>query len=88
MHSPAPENSMNDYEPPYRDRGTSVARSLLLLGAVGLIAAPFVRTLRSRWNVQKATARTEEAVDKTLKDTYPASDPPASQYFDIPSNRQ
>lgn len=79
---------MNEYEPPYRDRGTSVVRSLLLLGAVGLIAAPFVRNLRSRWNVQKESARTEAAVDKTLKDTFPASDPPASQYFDIPSNRQ
>ncbi len=79
---------MNEYEPPYRDRGTSLARSLLFLGAVGLIAAPFVRNLRSRWNVKKATALTEATVDKTLKDSFPASDPPASQFFDIPSNRQ
>ena len=27
-------------------------------------------------------------IDKSLKDTYPASDPPASHYFDIPANRQ
>ena len=25
--------------------------------------------------------------DKILEDTFPASDPPASQYFDIPVNR-
>ena len=79
---------MNEYEPPYRDRGTGLARSLLFLGAVGLIAAPLVRNLRSRWQIQKDTARTEAAVDKPLQDTFPASDPPASQYFDIPANRQ
>jgi len=34
-------------------------------------------------------AREEDAKrDKTLKDSFPASDPPASQFFDIPVNRQ
>jgi hypothetical protein len=32
--------------------------------------------------------RTDIAHDKTLKDSFPASDPPASQFFDIPVNRR
>jgi hypothetical protein len=47
-----------------------------------------IKSLRERWAVQKTTARTESVADKTLKDSFPASDPPASQYFDIPVNRQ
>jgi hypothetical protein len=35
-----------------------------------------------------ATQHVEKIRDKTLKDSFPASDPPASQYFDIPINRQ
>ena len=34
-------------------------------------------------------ARQADAIrDKSLKDSFPASDPPASQFFDIPVNRQ
>jgi hypothetical protein len=38
---------------------------------------------------KKDRRRSLEATrDKTLKDSFPASDPPASNYFDIPTNRQ
>lgn len=38
---------------------------------------------------ERNCARQVDAVrDKTLKDSFPASDPPASQFFDIPINRQ
>ncbi len=77
-----------DFQPQYRDRGTQLTRSLLFVGALGLIASPLIKSLRARWAVQKTTARTESVADKTLKDSFPASDPPASQYFDIPVNRQ
>ena len=77
-----------DFQPDYRDRGPRLARSLLFVGALGLIASPLIQSLRQRWATQKTTARSESVADKTLKDSFPASDPPASQYFDIPVNRQ
>ena len=36
----------------------------------------------------KCAQQTDATLDKTLKDSFPASDPPASQFFDIPVNRQ
>lgn len=53
--------------------------------------------LSAGWLVYKAVGRSaqrnrhtrvDKTRDKTLKDTFPASDPPASQYFDIPVNRR
>lgn len=69
-----------------RDHGS--LRSIVLAGAITLLAAPAVTTLLRRWRTRQEAARTEPAVDKTLKDSFPASDPPASRYFDIPENRQ
>ena len=36
----------------------------------------------------KCARQTDAVHDKSLKDSFPASDPPASQFFDIPVNRQ
>jgi hypothetical protein len=73
-----------------RRRGLSAAQKAALGGAIALVAAPAIKvisqSLRERW--LRPQTKTEAAVDKTLKDTYPASDPPASRYFDIPVNRQ
>jgi hypothetical protein len=90
------ENRMNVSElMPFRSRrGLSRAQKVALGSAIALVAGPAVRmiasNLRSRfvaWE-RPAKVKSEAAIDKTLKDTYPASDPPASRYFDIPTNRQ
>jgi hypothetical protein len=62
--------------------------TLALAGAVALIALPAIKRLSRRWNITHPQAGKEPAIDKSLKDTYPASDPPASRYFDIPINRR
>ncbi|MET0986271.1 MAG: hypothetical protein ABW034_12780 [Steroidobacteraceae bacterium] len=79
---------------PFRSRRPrfSTAQMAALGGAIALVAAPAIRivasNLRRRLADQPLKAKSEAAIDKTLKDTYPASDPPASRYFDIPANRQ
>ena len=65
-----------------------VLETVALLSAAVLIAAPACRGIARRWRRKHPMARTERAIDKQLKDTYPASDPPASRYFDIPVNRR
>jgi hypothetical protein len=58
------------------------------IGAVAGVAAwAWTRYSRMR-EVVKQHQQGEKVHDKTLKDSFPASDPPASQYFDIPVNRQ
>lgn len=71
-----------------RSRGGGFAETVLLLGALGLIALPAITSIKRRWRVRHPAAKAEPAVDKSLKDTFPASDPPASRYFDIPVNRR
>lgn len=61
---------------------------LAVAGAVALIALPAIRKLNRRWSITHPQAQKEPAIDKSLQDTYPASDPPASRYFDIPVNRR
>jgi hypothetical protein len=78
---------------PFRSRpGFTITQKALLGGAIALVAAPAIRllatNLRRRFLEQPGKAQSEAAIDKTLKDTFPASDPPASRFFDIPSNRQ
>jgi hypothetical protein len=85
-YSPSYESDYGPYDEP-RSSFDSV-RTLALLGAVALIAAPAITTMVRRWRSRQEVAASEPAVDKTLKDTYPASDPPASRYFDIPENRR
>jgi hypothetical protein len=63
-------------------------QTIALVGAIALIATPVIRSLLERRRSSQFAAIEEPAIDKTLKDTYPASDPPASRYFDIPENRR
>lgn len=82
---------MDAYDDTYEERGRSgggLAETVLLLGAIGLIALPAISSIKRRWRVSHPVAKAEPAVDKSLKDTFPASDPPASRYFDIPVNRR
>lgn len=70
-------------------RSTSeLLETVALLSAVVLIAVPAYQGIARRWRLKHPIARSERAIDKQLKDTYPASDPPASRYFDIPVNRR
>jgi hypothetical protein len=62
--------------------------ALALAAAVALIALPAIKRLSRRWNIEHPQAKKEPSIDKSLQDTYPASDPPASRYFDIPVNRR
>lgn len=68
--------------------GVKLIGALALAGAVALIAVPAFKRLSRRWTVTHPEAQKEPAIDKSLQDTYPASDPPASRYFDIPVNRR
>jgi hypothetical protein len=52
--------------------------------AVGFVA----REIYRRVQIIKSQGHVDAVHDKTLKGSFPASDPPASQYFDIPVNRQ
>ena len=65
-----------------------VLETVALLSAVALLAVPAYKGIARRWRLRHPVARSEQAIDKQLKDTYPASDPPASRYFDIPVNRR
>jgi hypothetical protein len=69
--------------------GLDPLRTVALVGAVALIATPFIRRLAHRqWRrAPKSMAASEPAIDESLRETFPASDPPASRYFDIPENR-
>ncbi|HTQ35651.1 MAG TPA: hypothetical protein VMH77_01335 [Steroidobacteraceae bacterium] len=52
----------------------------LLLGALGTLACAAARGTRRRRHAE--TVR-----DESLRETFPASDPPATQDFAIPANR-
>jgi hypothetical protein len=65
-----------------------VLETVALLSAAVLIATPACRGIARRWRLKHPRASSEPAIDKQLNDTYPASDPPASRYFDIPVNRR
>ena len=64
-----------------------VAASALLVGALisgGIIAMQAFKRAAQR----NQHRQVDQVRDKTLKDTFPASDPPATQFFDIPANRR
>jgi hypothetical protein len=67
--------------------GFGALRTVALVGAVALIATPFIMSLMQRRRVPRSMAASEPAIDESLEETFPASDPPASRYFDIPENR-
>lgn len=69
-------------------RGLGTLGSLALLGAVALIAAPAIKSITRKWRVRHPHAAQESAIDEALDETYPASDPPAARYVDIPDNRR
>jgi hypothetical protein len=79
MRSPAAVEGRNAFD---------TVETLALVGAIALIAWPAMRKIGAIWRVRHPVAKQEPAIDKALKDTYPASDPPASRYFDIPVNRR
>jgi hypothetical protein len=68
--------------------GIDLAETVALLGALALIATPAIRGIARRRRVRYPDALSEAAIDESLKDTYPASDPPAHRYVDIPVNRR
>jgi hypothetical protein len=82
-----------DFDPGYeyaprRRSALDTMESVLLLGALALIATPAIKGIARRYRVRNPAAACEPEVDKSLKDTYPASDPPAQRYVDIPINRR
>ncbi len=62
--------------------------SLVLIGALGLIVSPAIRGIAYRLRMKRPHALRDDAVDESLQDTFPASDPPASRFVDIPQNRK
>ena len=74
-----------------RRRNASVTSGIVsLLTGLLLVAVPIgwaVVTSSRRKDVKKKSPAVEKRRDETLKQTFPASDAPASQYFDIPVNR-
>jgi hypothetical protein len=80
------ENIMLNARPATSYRSTIEA--LVLLGAAALVAAPAARGIYRRWRVRHPQAKKENAIDDQLMDTFPASDPPAQRYVDIPVNRR
>jgi hypothetical protein len=73
---------------PRRRSALDTVESVLLLGALALIATPAIKGIARRYRVRHPAAACEPQVDESLKDTYPASDPPAQRYVDIPINRR
>jgi hypothetical protein len=68
--------------------GLGLVETIALLGTLALIASPAVKGIGRRWRVRNPLALRESAIDESLKGTFPASDPPAQRYVDIPANRR
>jgi hypothetical protein len=62
--------------------------NVLLLASLAFIASPAIRDILCRVRRRNPQARTEPSIDDALNETFPASDPPASRYVDIPVNRR
>jgi len=71
-----------------RRAGLDLVESIAMIGALGLIAMPAIKGIARRWRVRHPLAASEQAIDESLNGTYPASDPPATRYVDIPGNRR
>ncbi|MBL8267317.1 hypothetical protein [Steroidobacter sp.] len=84
------QDDMDDYEllPRHRSSGGGILESIVLLGALALIATPAIKGIARRYRVRHPLAAGDEQVDESLKETFPASDPPAARYVDIPANRR
>ena len=81
------DDDLDDYVPRRRS-ALDVVESVLLLGALALIAMPAIKGIARRYRVRNPIAACEDQVDESLKETFPASDPPAARYVDIPINRR
>jgi hypothetical protein len=83
------EDDEDDYLPARRRSALGgVVESILLLGALALIATPAIKGIARRYRVRNPIAADEASVDESLKETFPASDAPAGRYVDIPKNRR
>lgn len=82
------DDELDDYEPVRRRSAFGALESILLVGALALIATPAIKGIARRYRVKNPHAASEDEVDESLRDTYPASDPPAARYVDIPVNRR
>lgn len=78
----------DDHGPTRGRTAMGAVESVLLLGALALIATPAIKGIARRYRVRNPAAASEDEVDEALKDTFPASDPPAHRYVDIPVNRR
>lgn len=68
--------------------GPGLTGTVLLMSAIGLLAWPAAKGIYRRWRVRHPIATQEPEIDTALHNTFPASDPPASRYVDIPENRR
>lgn len=82
------DDDLEDYRPARRRSALDAVESVLLVGALALIAMPAIKGIARRYRVQHPRAACDDQIDKSLKDTFPASDPPAQRYVDIPVNRR
>jgi hypothetical protein len=82
-----PSSSPDESYEEGRRRGPDLF-GLALVGATVLIAWPAFKGIARHWRIRHPLAGRDSAVDESLKETFPASDPPASRYVDIPENRR
>jgi hypothetical protein len=71
-----------------RSAAFDALETLALVGALGLIVSPALKGIVYRWRVRNPLAASDASVDESLDETFPASDPPAGRYVDIPENRK
>ncbi len=86
-YEPVYEEPLYD-TPPRRSSAFDVLETIALVGAIGLIVSPALKGIVHRWRLRHPEATSEAAVDESLVETFPASDPPASRFVDIPENRK
>jgi hypothetical protein len=76
------------HDEPRRSSAFDALETLALIGALGLIVAPALKGIAYRWRLRNPSASSEAAIDESLEETFPASDPPAGRFVDIPENRK
>nr|WP_298727960.1 hypothetical protein [uncultured Steroidobacter sp.] len=82
------DDDSDDYVPLRRSSAYGAIESILLLGALALIAMPAIKGIARRYRIRNPVAAEDEMIDESLKETFPASDAPAHRYVDIPVNRR
>ena len=73
---------------PPTNRFVTLAVAFGAAAAVGYFVRELYLLAQARRQTKKSEAHVDATHEKALKGSFPASDPPASQYFDIPVNRQ